>query len=304
MNINVLKAEKLWMIVWLASYPRSGNTLLRTIFKHCFGIYSYADEPVNYKNEFRDNPELVGHIEYKGDWQQFYSYARESSELFLVKTHFPPVDNQPHIYIVRDGRAAICSYKRFQKNYNDIDVSLVELILGVDAYGGWSEHYYKWNNREIDKRLVVRFEDLVNISKKKLSELSEFIGFNKNVPPWQNPLSQLKRTEPNFFSTHESGFTPNEPWSPSLEYLFEMIHGELMFQLEYYNPPINISNTFSVPDHMNDLINDFKKIIYTLLQEILNLKGVCEERLALIQKLENICQERLELINLLNKKIL
>ncbi len=33
------------MIVWLASYPRSGNTLLRTVLSECFGLRSTADEP-------------------------------------------------------------------------------------------------------------------------------------------------------------------------------------------------------------------------------------------------------------------
>jgi hypothetical protein len=34
-------------VTWLASYPRSGNTLLRTILKQCFGLSSqsvYPDE--------------------------------------------------------------------------------------------------------------------------------------------------------------------------------------------------------------------------------------------------------------------
>ena len=35
------------MIVWLASYPRSGNTLLRQVLKRCFGLDSYeAPGPV------------------------------------------------------------------------------------------------------------------------------------------------------------------------------------------------------------------------------------------------------------------
>lgn len=30
------------MIVWLASYPRSGNTFLRVLFRHVFGIETYS----------------------------------------------------------------------------------------------------------------------------------------------------------------------------------------------------------------------------------------------------------------------
>ncbi len=35
------------MINWLASYPRSGNTLLRTILKTCFGLMSYDSMRAN-----------------------------------------------------------------------------------------------------------------------------------------------------------------------------------------------------------------------------------------------------------------
>jgi len=34
------------MIIWLASYPRSGNTLLRTVIKSCMGIDSYSDQDI------------------------------------------------------------------------------------------------------------------------------------------------------------------------------------------------------------------------------------------------------------------
>jgi hypothetical protein len=291
------------MIIWLASYPRSGNTLLRTICKHCFNMYSYADEPVHFKNDFRDNPDLVGHIEHKGPWQEIYKDAQKSSNTVLVKTHLPPVDNQPFIYIIRDGRAAISSYKRFHKNYNNLEVSLVKLILGIDAYGGWTEHYYKWNHRGLDRRLILRFEDLTNISDDMISQIADFIGYKESIRPWRNPLDNLKKTEPNFFAAHESGFIPDIHWSDAVEYLFNMIHGELMLQLKYYNVPLDFNKKVIAIDHMHNVMADFIKSVHDLRVEASNLKEVCEERLALIQKLQNICEERLDLINLLNDQI-
>jgi len=38
-------------MIWLASYPRSGNTLLRVILKHCFGLSSQS---VYHDSEFTD----------------------------------------------------------------------------------------------------------------------------------------------------------------------------------------------------------------------------------------------------------
>jgi hypothetical protein len=51
------------MIVWLASYPRSGNTLLRTILKRCLDLDSYADEPIHVESPVRSDNALVGHRE-------------------------------------------------------------------------------------------------------------------------------------------------------------------------------------------------------------------------------------------------
>ena len=47
-------------VTWLASYPRSGNTLLRTILKHCFGLSSQSVYP---DEEFSEPgvAEAVGH---------------------------------------------------------------------------------------------------------------------------------------------------------------------------------------------------------------------------------------------------
>ena len=49
-------------MVWLASYPRSGNTFLRTILWQCFGLRSAS----YYRDDLGGNKELeeyVGHIE-------------------------------------------------------------------------------------------------------------------------------------------------------------------------------------------------------------------------------------------------
>ncbi len=49
------------MIVWLASYPRSGNTFLRLVLHRLFGVPTYSvyedDDPVAQ----RVGPELVGY---------------------------------------------------------------------------------------------------------------------------------------------------------------------------------------------------------------------------------------------------
>ena len=59
------------MIVWLASYPRSGNTLTRTIFKNVFDIDTYSDE-VRKKDSWEEINQSIGHIDFEGGGYELY----------------------------------------------------------------------------------------------------------------------------------------------------------------------------------------------------------------------------------------
>ncbi|MBC2714670.1 MAG: sulfotransferase [Desulfobacteraceae bacterium] len=284
------------MIIWLASYPRSGNTLFRTICRHCFGLYSYADEPVDYESNFRSNPDLIGHVEYPESWEEFYSKAIASSEVFLVKTHNYPIDNQAFIYIVRDGRSSIQSYRKFHQSFNRIDKSLVSIILGNDHYGDWSTHYEKWNNRDV-KHLLVRFEDLIDIKDDRLAQIADFIHYKGKIKKWENPVKKLQTYEPNFFNQKNRGFKPGKEWTRATDYIFNKQHHQLMADLQY-NAFSSSLDQKPAPSPDIDFIIDELIILVKQLQNNNNeLMGICKERKTLIDKLHDICEERLDIIN-------
>ena len=96
------------MIVWLASYPRSGNTALRILLKAKFGLSSYSEygDPL----DIAANPggsAAVGHVTHGLDPEEFLQEARKSRKTYLIKTHGHPTDGSKAIYVVRDGRSAI-----------------------------------------------------------------------------------------------------------------------------------------------------------------------------------------------------
>ena len=188
------------MIIWLASYPRSGNTLLRTIIKHCFDIDSFVDEPVTVESEFRSRSELIGHREHSEPWEAFYRRMTDADTPVLVKTHQLPRDSQPFIYVVRDGRSAIRSYRKLHRDYNGIDKPLGALILGDDAYGDWSTHFRSWNRREGVEGLVLKFDELVDPSDQVLEGISKMVRIAGPRRPWENPVEKLAEFEPNFFN--------------------------------------------------------------------------------------------------------
>lgn len=221
------------MIVWLASYPRSGNTLLRTILRRCMGLCSMEDVAIDRPGEFRDNPDMIGHLEKQESWEAFYGKAAASPERFLVKTHLPPRDEAPFIYVVRDGRLSVKSYRKFHRDYNGIDKSIASLIIGDDVFGDWTTHYRLWNDRPGPARLVLRFEELVSVSEAVLGRIAGFIGYTGEIAPWQNPIGKLREVEPDFFNRAETRFAADPEWGPAERFLFERFHGELMRSLGY-----------------------------------------------------------------------
>jgi len=69
-------------IIWLVSYPRSGNTLLRTILWQCFGLRSASFYPKDLEGN-KTLEEYVGHIKRAPD----NSVHFPDISIPLVKTH-------------------------------------------------------------------------------------------------------------------------------------------------------------------------------------------------------------------------
>jgi hypothetical protein len=270
------------MIIWLASYPRSGNTLLRTLIRHCFGCCSYEDVPIDRPGEFRDNPDMIGHLEKQEDWDAFYERATASPGVFLVKTHLPPRDGQPFIYVVRDGRLSVTSYRKFHRDYNGIDKSLVSLIVGDDICGDWTSHYRAWNDRPGPDRLLLRFEALVDASEGLLSRIAGFIRHDGEIRPWKNPIDRLRTVEPDFFNRADTRFDAGPEWGLPEWFLFERCHGALMAELGY-------GNDLSCIGHLRDVPQAFL--------------AMAEEMAVLVRRLARENHEQLHMIHRLDRQL-
>lgn len=187
------------MIIWLASFPRSGNTLLRQILKQVFKQETYSDS--NDPNDLgihQAGKKFAGHQNYIGKWSDFYESAKNSETINFIKTHQPPRDTGKAIYVVRDGRAAIISYFHFIREFRgNTNKTLSDVILGKTALGSWSAHLEKWQPLERKNTLLVRFEDLSQSVEKCISEIAQFTGLNPQAP-WMNPLSQFREAMPGF----------------------------------------------------------------------------------------------------------
>lgn len=221
------------MIVWLASYPRSGNTLLRTILLRCFGLntYSLYDD----LTDIGARPQLssvVGHLNHGLDKRSFYERAVGSNETYFVKTHDAPWDDGKAIYILRDGRSAIVSYYHYVLDFCPSTKRLLEdIIMGDCLFGSWSDHYEAWMPGQRPNTLLLRYDDLVRNPRKCITTISEFIKrpvIGIEVPSFRD----LKAVDSNFFRRGDDANNIEELKGEELD-LFWLMHGQLMSELGY-----------------------------------------------------------------------
>lgn len=163
-------------LIWIASYPRSGNTFLRTILWQCFGLPSASA----YKNDLGGNKlleEYIGHIEYGPDMQK----RLQEHNCPLVKTHEYDKDNYPAIYVIRDGRAACVSLWKFYSR----SLPLKDIIDGRHPFGTWSNHIQSWDPWNRPNTLLLEYEDMRSDLPTVLNSISEYLKrdvIRDNVP--------------------------------------------------------------------------------------------------------------------------
>lgn len=222
------------MIVWLASYPRSGNTLTRQIFRQVFGQATHSQ--YNDRLDIAAVKELsaaVGHVSYAGEWPAFYRQARASRQLFLVKTHHPPMDDGKAIYIVRDGRAAAVSWFHVLRDLRKrTDITLDDVIEGRKvAYGHWSGHLDAWQPLERPNTLMLKFEELAQDPRESIEQIAQFIPLAKKAD-FTNQFDELRNLLPGFFREGSTEANLRELTAAQLA-RFQELHGAWLRRLGY-----------------------------------------------------------------------
>ena len=217
-------------MTWLASYPRSGNTLLRIILKRCFGLPS---QTIYDDAEFSDAAvrDVVGHEPVGDDPAQFLRRAQEERRRLYIKIHeLPPADSHPVIYVVRDGRAAVVSYIHFLREILKRDVAARDVISGTVGVS-WSRHVRAWTLPPRPGTLVLRYEDLVIGEAGTLKKLSAFIGVPQREA-FDISFDRLHALAPDFFRSGSNRKNIAELTSDE-EQLFEEMHGATLRAMGY-----------------------------------------------------------------------
>ncbi|WP_072436173.1 MULTISPECIES: sulfotransferase domain-containing protein [Burkholderia] len=220
------------MLVWLSSYPRSGNTFVRILLSQVFGLGAFSLHGDNDPQSFGSPAltELVGHRTGGSSKDRIISEAQRSAELNIVKTHEHPLTDDPCIFIVRDGRSSVVSYWHFLREIAGIDIALEQVVCGNCFAGSWSDHYVAWQPKLRPHTLLLRYEEIVKDPGRTVAALSDFL----RIQPHKNfdlTFEGLKGLNPKFF---RSGSDQNNI-AELAEHadLFWTHHGHVMGDLLY-----------------------------------------------------------------------
>jgi hypothetical protein len=237
------------MIVWIASYPRSGNFFLRTVLWESFGrvksgtLYSQRLESYAAKKGYG----------FQVDSDSLARLSR-SRECVFVKTHALPRadDDSPAIYLVRDGRDAVLSYARFAiatgasgfENRSVEEATEVLIRRRNQEIGGWSENVRSWTRRDAPTA-IVRFEELIDDPIGTIQSAVASIGVSLPEPDEApSSFTRLHEEEPVLFSKGKVGGWKYE-LPDRLQRLFWQVHGAEMLLMGY--PPERLPFSDSAP---------------------------------------------------------
>ncbi len=193
------------MIIWLASYPKSGDELLRTLLStYVFSQDgSYNSELLNNIKIFPSNELFVQlgvdtnneEAMYKNYISSQKLYFDEKSIRFL-KTHSCFINTKDFqftdkhntlgvIYVVRDPRSISFSLANDmgQTTNQATEIILTHQHLGKDSsdhcltnIGSWKYHYNSWKTfNKFNRYCLIKYEDLIHDTEKVFTEILKFI---------------------------------------------------------------------------------------------------------------------------------
>lgn len=146
------------MIIWVASFPRSGNTFLRIILKQLYGVRTSTVYDVD-GVAARLGPDLIGFEERPSSIEEL----RASEELHFVKTHRQRAREEDRaICLVRDGRDSITSWA-YLTGAPDFDAEIRAIINRRDEVGtgSWGQNVLSWLRPPAPHRVMLRYEELI-----------------------------------------------------------------------------------------------------------------------------------------------
>lgn len=179
-------------VIWIASYPKSGNTWLRFfLYSYYFGI------PVNSRDINLKIPDI--HTPNNLDV--------DTSKRIFSKTHFALSDQHPHIdktagsiYVVRHPKDVLLSNLNYFRLTGHTGINEIEFVRtfiknkGLPVWrqagmGSWSEHIASWKScADFSSQIFVKYEDLKSDPKKYFFDIINFLDHEVDSKKFEQAL--------------------------------------------------------------------------------------------------------------------
>ena len=208
------------MIIWLASYPKSGNTWIRSFLS---SYYYTKDGSFNFDllkniNQYPNKEFFDQRITFPGEISKYWKISQEkiirNKKNIFLKTHNSLLSlnnfnftsskyTKGAIYILRDPRNVLTSLKNhYSLSYNEA----LKFMISDKKYiydnrdnnkndystfhflSSWSNHYKSWTKTDLFPKLIIKYEDLVAEPNKTFKEVIDFV----------NEISQLEKNNDEF----------------------------------------------------------------------------------------------------------
>ena len=197
------------MIIWIASYPKSGNTWVRAVLtsyyytkdgvydpKQLFQIPQYPNQKLIGKKFIEEN---TVHLH----WEDSQKKLIKDNKVIFLKTHnalikigkYPfttPEFTLGVIYIVRDPRNVITSLKNhmdfqslnqtfnFMADKNRIITNKEKVFSRNQFISSWKINYTSWCKMNNYKRFIIKYEDMLLNPKDTFRKLILFTNLLSN----------------------------------------------------------------------------------------------------------------------------
>lgn len=196
-------------LVWLASYPKSGNTWLRAFLANYF-IDATAPVSINemqtisfgdssapaYADLGRCNPATLGPAQIAALRERHLERVSRNGQVNFVKTHnanirvagrwlIPARLTRAAVYIIRDPRDLVLSYA----DHFGLDPAAAATAIAsaenrvptnsrtvMQFLGNWSDHVRSWARAKDFPVLVLRYEDMLADAQAQFERVLRLIG--------------------------------------------------------------------------------------------------------------------------------
>lgn len=170
--------------VFLASYPRSGNTWMRFLL----GTLIF-ELKIDWRNIEKYFPDIYKHTNSK--------LLKQDRPRYLKWHH--PYDKRINkaIYLVRDVRDVVISFYHFKKRKGQVnysfDIFINKFLNGkIGDYGTWKYNVNTWlsNAKKIkNKILIIKYEDLKINTENEVEKILDFINIDRSRSEIRNAIT-------------------------------------------------------------------------------------------------------------------